>query len=63
MVGIALSIGLGAALLPLRAHLSIAVAALVFVLPVVAGVTIGGFGAGAKLSWGVDLPAKPNPAA
>ncbi|MGD0393524.1 MAG: DUF4118 domain-containing protein, partial [Acidimicrobiales bacterium] len=47
VVGIALSIGLGAALLPLRAHLSIAVAALVFVLPVVAGVTIGGFGAGA----------------
>jgi two-component system sensor histidine kinase KdpD len=47
LVGIALSIGLGAALLPLRAHLSIAVAALVFVLPVVAGVIVGGFTAGA----------------
>ena len=31
---------------PLRAHLSIAAAALVFVLPVVAGVIIGGFAAG-----------------
>ncbi len=47
MVGIALSVGLGAALLPLRAQLSIAVAALAFVLPVVAGVIIGGFTAGA----------------
>ncbi len=48
MVGIALSLGLGAALLPLRDNLSIAVAALVFVLPVVAGVIIGGFTAGAS---------------
>jgi len=47
VVGVALSIGIGGALVPLRAHLSIAVAALVFVLPVVAGVIIGGFTAGA----------------
>jgi len=47
VAGIALAIGLGAALLPLRSHLSIAVAALLFVLPVVTGVTIGGFTAGA----------------
>ena len=33
-------------MLPLRPHLSIATAALVFVLPVVAGVIIGGFPAG-----------------
>jgi two-component system, OmpR family, sensor histidine kinase KdpD len=46
MVGIALSVGLGAGMVPLRAHLSIATAALVFVLPVVAGVIIGGFRAG-----------------
>ena len=46
-VGVALSVGLGGALLPWRAHLGIAVAALVFVLPVVAGVIIGGFTAGA----------------
>ena len=46
MVGVGLSVGLGAAMLPLRAHLSIATAALVFVLPVVAGVIAGGFPAG-----------------
>ena len=33
-------------MLPLRAHLSIATAALVFVIPVVAGVIVGGFPAG-----------------
>ena len=46
IVGVALSVCLGAAMLPLRAHLSIATAALVFVLPVVAGVITGGFPAG-----------------
>ena len=46
IVGIALSVGLGAGMIPLRAHLSIATTALVFVLPVVAGVIIGGFPAG-----------------
>ena len=46
IVGVVLSVGLGAAMLPLRAHLSIATAALVFVLPVVAGVITGGFRAG-----------------
>jgi two-component system sensor histidine kinase KdpD len=45
-VGIATAVGLAAAMLPLRAHLSIATAALVFVLPVVAGVIVGGFPAG-----------------
>ena len=33
-------------MLPLRAHLSVATPALVLVVPVVAGVTIGGLGAG-----------------
>jgi two-component system sensor histidine kinase KdpD len=46
MVGIALAIGLGAALLPVRDHLSVASAALVLVLPVVGGAIIGGFAAG-----------------
>ncbi|MGO8873185.1 MAG: ATP-binding protein [Acidimicrobiales bacterium] len=46
LVGIVLSLSLGATMLPLRPHLSIATAALVFVLPVVAGVIIGGFPAG-----------------
>jgi two-component system sensor histidine kinase KdpD len=45
-VGTASSLGLGAALVPLRSHLSIATAALVLVLPVVAGVIVGGFPAG-----------------
>jgi two-component system sensor histidine kinase KdpD len=44
--GIAAAIGLGAAMLPLRSHLSIATAALIFVIPVVAGVIVGGFPAG-----------------
>ena len=38
--------GLGAAMLPWRAHLSLATAALILVLPVVAGAIIGGFRAG-----------------
>ncbi len=46
VVGIALAIGLSAALLPVRDHLSVASAALVLVLPVVAGAIIGGFAAG-----------------
>ena len=46
MVGIVLAVGLAAALVPFRTHLSIATAALVFVLPVVAGVVTGGFRAG-----------------
>jgi len=45
-VGIALALGLGAALLPLRDHLNVASAALVLVLPVVAGAIVGGFAAG-----------------
>ena len=45
-VGIVLSVALGTALLPFRPHLSIATAVLVFVLPVVAGVIVGGFPAG-----------------
>ena len=44
--GIALSVGLGAAMVPLRPHLNLATAALVLVVPVVAGVIIGGFTAG-----------------
>ena len=46
VVGIAIAVALGAAMLPLRAHLSVASVALVFVVPVVAGVMIGGFRAG-----------------
>jgi len=46
IAGIVLAVGLGAAMVPLRPHLSIAAAASVFVLPVVAGVIIGGFPAG-----------------
>ena len=44
--GIATAVGLGAAMVPLRPHLSIATTALVFVIPVVAGVIVGGFPAG-----------------
>jgi len=47
VVGIAVSVGLGAAMVPMRPHLSIATAALVLVVPVVVGVAIGGFTAGA----------------
>jgi len=46
MVGILLSVGLGAALVPLRSHTSIATLALILVVPVVAGVVAGGFPAG-----------------
>jgi two-component system sensor histidine kinase KdpD len=46
VVGILLSVGLGAALVPLRSRTSIATLALVLVIPVVAGVIAGGFRAG-----------------
>jgi two-component system sensor histidine kinase KdpD len=46
MVGIAMAVGLGFALLPARGHLNMATAGLVLVIPVVIGVTIGGFRAG-----------------
>ena len=46
MVGIGLSLLLGAAMLPLRSHLSVATAGLVMVVPVVAGVVTGGYLAG-----------------
>ncbi len=45
-VGVLIALGLGAAMLPLRSHLSIATSALVLVIPVVAGVVAGGFVAG-----------------
>jgi len=43
---IALVIAFSAAMLPLRSHLSVATIALVLVIPVVAGVAVGGFAAG-----------------
>ena len=46
MVGIAVAVGLGCALLPIHPHVSAATAGLVLVLPVVIGVIIGGFRAG-----------------
>ena len=46
LVGVAASVGLAAAMAPFRPHLSLATAALVLVIPVVAGVIIGGFSAG-----------------
>jgi K+-sensing histidine kinase KdpD len=45
-VGIGLAVGLGAAMLPLRAHMSVATTGLVLVVPVVAGVVVGGYPAG-----------------
>jgi two-component system sensor histidine kinase KdpD len=42
-IGVALTVGLGAAMIPLRSHLSIATAGLVLVVPVVAGVMTGGY--------------------
>ena len=45
-VGVATSVALGAAMLPLRSHLDIATAALVLVIPIVVGVVTGGFIAG-----------------
>ena len=46
IVGVIAAVGLGAAMVPLRSHLSIATTALVLVVPVVAGVIVGGFEAG-----------------
>ena len=46
MVGIAVAVGLGCALLPIHPHVSAATAGLVLVIPVVIGVIIGGFRAG-----------------
>ncbi|HEX4244620.1 MAG TPA: ATP-binding protein [Acidimicrobiales bacterium] len=46
IVGIVLSVGLGAVMVPFRSHLSIATPALVLVVPVVVGVIVGGFPAG-----------------
>jgi two-component system sensor histidine kinase KdpD len=46
VVGLALSLGLGAVLVQFRPHVSLATAALLFVLPVVVGVIVGGFRAG-----------------
>jgi two-component system, OmpR family, sensor histidine kinase KdpD len=46
IVGIAAALGLAAAMVPLRSHLSIATTGLVMVVPVVAGVIVGGLGAG-----------------
>lgn len=45
-VGVGLSLVLGAAMLPLRSHLSVATTGLVLVVPVVAGVAVGGYVAG-----------------
>jgi two-component system sensor histidine kinase KdpD len=51
LIGFAAAVGimavLTAAMLPLRSHLSIATTALVYVVPVVVGVVVGGFRAGA----------------
>jgi two-component system, OmpR family, sensor histidine kinase KdpD len=46
VVGVALAVGAGAAMLPFRPHLSVATAAVVLVLPVLAGSVIGGIVAG-----------------
>lgn len=45
-LAVALVVSLGAIMLPLRDHLSVATTALVLVVPVVVGVAVGGFGAG-----------------
>jgi two-component system sensor histidine kinase KdpD len=46
LVGVALAVAAGAAMLPFRPHLSVATAALVLVLPVLAGSVVGGVGPG-----------------
>jgi two-component system sensor histidine kinase KdpD len=46
LVAVVLVVTLGAAMLPVRSHLSVATAALVLVIPVVTAVAAGGFGAG-----------------
>lgn len=47
VVGVMCAVALGAAMLPLRSHISVSTAALVFIVPVVVGAVMGGFGAGA----------------
>lgn len=47
IVGVASAFALGAALLPLRSHVSVSTTALVLVIPVVVGAVVGGFTAGA----------------
>lgn len=42
-VGVLLAVGLGAAMVPLRSHTNVGTAGLVLIVPVVAGVTIGGY--------------------
>ena len=46
-VGVVLAFAFGAALLPIRSHVSVSTTALVLVIPVVVGAVIGGFSAGA----------------
>ena len=46
LAALVLVVLLGAAMLPLRSHLSVATVALVFVVPVVVGAALGGFAAG-----------------
>ena len=46
-MGVATALALGGIMLPLRAHVSVSTAALVFVIPVVVGAAIGEFTAGA----------------
>jgi two-component system, OmpR family, sensor histidine kinase KdpD len=46
LVSVALVAAAGAVMFPLRSHLSVATTALVFVVPVVAGVVIGGYAGG-----------------
>jgi len=46
LVGVIAALALGAVMIPFRSHLAVATAALVLVVPVVAGVAIGGWAAG-----------------
>jgi two-component system sensor histidine kinase KdpD len=46
IIGVLAAVAVGSAMLPIRSHLSIATAALVLVIPVVAGVAIGGWTSG-----------------
>ena len=46
IVGVLAALGLGAALVPVRSHLSVATVGLVLVVPVVSGVVVGGLVAG-----------------
>ncbi|HUJ66184.1 MAG TPA: hypothetical protein VLX59_11640 [Acidimicrobiales bacterium] len=60
IVGVVTAVGLGAAMLPLRSRLSFATTALVLVVPVVAGVIVGGLRAGVLSvvadSWSTTSP-------